>query len=94
MAEVRRIRLCDDTYVFFCDGFFVILVVDAENLCPSLILAAFKEYSLYASVVKLVIIPLEFRTSFAAFSADVASIDYFRSVDRRHETKIMQNSCS
>jgi len=29
---------------------------------------------------------LEFLTSFAAFSTDLASIDYFRSVDRRHDT--------
>jgi hypothetical protein len=42
-------------------------------------------------VVKLVIILLEFLMRFAALSADLASIDYFRSVDRRHETKIMQN---
>src|SRR6218665_3882440 len=30
-------------------------------------------------------------TIFPAFSADLDSIDYFRSVDRRHETKIVQN---
>ena len=77
--------------MFLHEGFSVVLVVDAENLCPSLILAVIKEYFLYASVVKLVIILLEFLMRFAALSADLASIDYFRSVDRRHETKIMQN---
>lgn len=81
MTEVRRTRLCNDAYVFFRHGFSVVLVVDAENLCQSLILAAIKEYSLYSGVVKLVIILLEFLTSFAAFSADLASIDNFRSVD-------------
>lgn len=40
----------------------------------------------------LVAILLEFFTSFAAFSADRASIYFFRSVDRRYETKIMQNN--
>ena len=63
------------------------VLVDDENLCPSLIFAAIKEYSLYASVVKQVIILLEFLTSFAAFSTDLVLIDYFRSVDRRHETR-------
>jgi len=67
MAEVQRTRLCDDAYVFFRDSFSVVLVVDAKNLCQSLILAAIKEYCLYASVVKLVIIYLEFLASFAAF---------------------------
>jgi len=60
----------------------VVLVVDVENLCQSSILAAIKEFSLYATVrvVKLVVFILpEFLTSFAAFSADLASIDYFRS---------------
>jgi cobyrinic acid a,c-diamide synthase len=42
--------------VLFREGFSVVLVVDAENLCQSLILATIKKYSLYASVVKLVII--------------------------------------
>ena len=56
----------------------MVLVVDVENLCQSFILAAIKEYSLFAtaSVVKLVVIILpEFLTSFAAFSADLASIE-------------------
>src|SRR6218665_1627181 len=69
----------------------VVLVIDAENLCQSLILSTIKEYFRYPRVVKLVIIQLEFLTIFPAFSADLASIDYFRPVDRRHETKIMQN---
>ena len=43
------------------------------------------------SVIKLIIILLEFLMSFAAFGADLASIDNLRSVDRRHKTKIMQN---
>ena len=90
MAEVRRTRLCDDTYVFFRDDFSVVLVVDAENLYQSLILAAIKEYSLYASVVKLVIIPLKFLTSLCCvLGGSIPSIDYFTSVDRGHETKIM-----
>ena len=84
MAEVRRTRLCNDGYVFFRDGFSVVLVVDAENLCQSSILAAIKEYPHYASVVNLPIILLEFLAKSAAFSADLASIDYHRSVDRRH----------
>ena len=91
MAEVRRTKLCDDNYVFFSGGFSVLLVVDAENLCQSLILAPIKEYSLHASVGKLFTFSLEFLTSFAALSVDLASIDYFRSVDRRHKTKTMQN---
>ena len=44
-----------------------------------------------AGVVKLIIIPLKILMSFAAFAADLASIHNFRSVDRRHETKINQN---
>jgi len=76
MAEVQRTRLCDDAYVFFHDHFSVVLVVDAKNLCQSLILAAIKEYSLYTSVVKLVIIHLDFLASFTAFSVDLALINY------------------
>jgi len=76
MAEVRRTRLCGDAYVFFRDSFSVVLVVNAKNLCQSLILVAIKEYSLYAGVVKLVIIQLEFLASFAAFSVDLALINY------------------
>ncbi len=60
MAEVLRTWLCDDAYVFFRDGFSVVLVVNAENLCQSVILAAIKEYSLYANVVKLIIIRWSF----------------------------------
>jgi len=74
----------------------VVLVVEIENLSESFMLAAIKEYSLYATVnvVKLFVIILpEFLTIFAAFLVDLASIDYFRSVERRHENKIMQN-CS
>ena len=69
----------------------MVFVIDADNLCQSLILSTIKEYSLYSRVVQLVIIQLEFLTIFPEFSADLASIDYFRPVDRRHETKIMQN---
>ena len=69
----------------------MVLVIDAENLCQSLILSTIKEYSLYAIVVKLVTIQLEFLTIFPALSADLASIDYFGPVDRRHETKIGEN---
>ena len=42
----------------------MVLVIDAENLCQSLILSTIKEYSLYAIVVKLVTIQLEFLTIF------------------------------
>ena len=91
VAEVGRTRLCDNAYVFFRESLSVVLVIDAENLCQGLILSTIKEYSLYAMVVKLVTIQLEFLTIFPAFSADLASIDYFRPVDRRHETKIVQN---
>ena len=71
----------------------VVLVIDDENLCQSLILSNIKEYSLYARLVELVTILLEFLTIFPAFSADLASMDYFRPIDRRQETKIMQNLC-
>ena len=43
MAEVRRTRLRDDAYVFFHDSYSVVLIVDAEDLCQSLIFAAIKE---------------------------------------------------
>ena len=91
-SKVRRnwFWLCDDVCVlpwwFFCGG-----CADAKNLCQSLILAAIKEYPLNASVVKLSVILLEILTSFAAFAGNLASIHNFRSVDRRHETKINQN---
>ena len=89
-SKGRRNWLCDDICVlpwwYFCGS-----GADAKKLCQSLILAAIKEYSLNASVVKLIIILLEILTSFAAFAADLASIHNFRSVDRRHETKINQN---
>src|SRR6218665_1077608 len=78
-------------YVFFRESLSVVLVMDADNLCQSLILSTIKEYFLYAIVVKLVTILLEFFTTFPAFSADLASIDYFRPVDRRHLAKIVQN---
>jgi len=57
------------------------------------VLSTIKEYSLYAIVVKPVTIQLEFLTIFPALSADLASIDYFGPVDRRHETKIGENWC-
>jgi len=41
--------------------------------------------------VKVLSILLEFITTFPAFSADLALIDHFRSVDRRQEIKIMLN---
>src|SRR6218665_235408 len=78
--------------MFFRESLSVVLVIDAENLCQSLILSTIKEYSLYAIVVKLVTIQLEFVTIFPALSADLASTDYFEPVDRRHETKIGENS--
>ena len=84
-------------WLWLCDGICVLpwwyfcgSGADAKNLCQSLILAAIKEYSLNASAVKLIIL-LEILTSFAAFAADLASIHNFRSVVRRHETKINQN---
>src|SRR6218665_1197779 len=79
--------MCSSVRVFL----HVVLVIDVENLCQSLILSTIKEYYLYARVVKLVTIQLVFLTIFPAFSADLASIDYFIPVDRRYETKIMQN---
>jgi len=50
VGEVRKTRLCDDAYVFFRYGFSVVLVVDVKNLCQSFMLAAIKEYSLYAKM--------------------------------------------
>src|SRR6218665_3127820 len=70
---------------------FLRYLLSTPRTCQSLILSTIKEYSLYSRVVKLVTILLEFLTIFPAFSADLASIDYFRPVDRRHETNIMQN---
>src|SRR6218665_1552260 len=81
--------MCSSVRVF--QTLSVVLVIDAENVCQNLILSTIKEYYLYARVVKLVTIQLKFLTIFPAFSANLASIDYFRPVDRRHETKIMQN---
>src|SRR6218665_3875609 len=43
--------------------------------CVSLILSTIKEYYLYAKVVKLVTIQLEFLTIFPAFSSDLGSLD-------------------
>ena len=40
--KYEETRLCDDAYVFFRDSYSVVLVVDTENLCQSLILAAIK----------------------------------------------------
>ena len=90
-SNVRRnwLWLCDDICVlpwwYFCGS-----GADGKHLCQSLILAAIKEYSLNASVFKLIIILLEILASFAAFPADLASIHNFRSVDRRHEIEINQ----
>ena len=65
-----------NAYVFFRESLSVVhvLVIDAENLCQSFILSTIKEYSLYAIVVKLLTIQLEFITIFSAFSTDLASI--------------------
>src|SRR6218665_1076636 len=70
---------------------FLWYLFSTPRTCISLILSTIKKYYLYARVVKLVTIQLEFLTIFPAFSADLASIFYFRPVDRRRKTKIMQN---
>src|SRR6218665_1905696 len=64
---------------------FLWYLFSTPRTCVSLILSTTKEYYLYARVVKLVTIQLKFLTIFPAFSADLASIDYFRPVDRRHD---------
>src|SRR6218665_1690977 len=73
-----------NAYVFFRESLSVVhvLVIDAENLCQSLIFSTIKEYSLYSIVVKLLTVQLEFITIFPAFSADLALIDYSNPLDR------------
>ena len=80
--------------VLMCSSMTVILwyLLSTPRTCVKVwSLQPSKKYSLYASVIKLIIILLEFLRSFVVFSADLASIDYFRSVDRWLDTKIMQN---
>lgn len=61
------------------------LLTSARTCVTVLSLPQSKNTSSMQVLVKLFIIPMEFLTSFAAFLVDLASIDYFESLDWRRD---------